>query len=205
MEIFRLPERQVIIRFRHLVLMHDGQSILTVLSESIFCCPKHACFSSIFTPVPYFSKIKELKYVAARFRQWKIFFENIVVIYGTSIPVFLIIRFKITTTNDCSIINICKLSFISWRFLPERLPISIPLRHLLSAYSSHRRSCYRQMTAANVTPGNATSHHTVALFGWTTSDVSCASVKLSYLTEEYSCGAQHASAFVCVLEGLNSK
>jgi len=45
MEIFRLPERLVITRLRHPVVMHDGQSILTVLSANIFCCPKNACFS----------------------------------------------------------------------------------------------------------------------------------------------------------------
>ena len=118
--------------------------------------------------------MREPKHVAARFRQWKKFFENTIVINGTSLPVFLTIRFKINRTNDCSIINVYKLSCISWSLLPDLLLISIPLRHLLSADSSHRRSCYRQMSAADVTPGTAASHHTLAVFGRTTSNVSCA-------------------------------
>jgi hypothetical protein len=102
------------------------------------------------------------------------FLGNIVVINCTSLPIFLIITFKINTTYDFSIINVYKLSCISWRLLPDLLLISIPLRHLLSADSSHRRSCYRQMSAADVTPGTAASHHTLAVFGRTTSVVSCA-------------------------------
>jgi hypothetical protein len=98
----------------------------------------------------------------------------VVVINGTSLPVFSIIRFKTNTINNCSIINVYNLSCISWRLLPDLLLISIPRRHLLSADFSHRRNCYRQTSANDVTPGTAASYHTLAVLRRTTSDVSCA-------------------------------
>jgi len=161
-------------RLRHLLLKHVGQSTLTVLLENIICCPKHACFLLHFysCTLCFLNEVTET--CSSTFRQWKIFCENIVVINCTYLPAFLIIRFQINTTDDCSKRNIYKLSCISWRLLPGLLLISIPLRHLLSADSSHRRSCFRQLSAADVTPGTAASHHTLAVFGQTTSVVSCA-------------------------------
>lgn len=70
--------------------------------------------------------MREPIHVAARFGQWKTFFENIVVFNVTSLPVFLTIRFNIITTNDCSILNVIScpvysdvsyLTFCSFPFL----------------------------------------------------------------------------------------
>jgi hypothetical protein len=86
----------------------DSQS-LQVYAGSMFYCPKHACFLLCFMPVPDEVLMRKPKHVA-RCRQWRIFFEDIVVINGPSVHLFLLIKFVINATNNSSITNVYKFS-----------------------------------------------------------------------------------------------